>query len=183
MGSTRVGGMVEGPALQAGYKISSWPPVEEGATSSWSNKEDGKKSQAWQRGPIMHRVRNYCEWIPFLYVNSINVPWHRIQISHCLIPLFQKNKSYGVNKPFAYILWCTSSSHMAYFFLLLFFLNTSPFQLELTFYCSVHSKNSSTLDVSPSFHSIWPTYSSWKLEVRYILWKISDTIYLKGLPH
>ncbi len=58
---TRVGGMGEGSALQAGNKISSWSPAEEEVTALWSNKEDGKKSQAWQRGPIVHRVCKYCE--------------------------------------------------------------------------------------------------------------------------
>jgi hypothetical protein len=111
MGSNRVGGMGEGPALQAGNKASSWSPAEEGATSSWSSKKDGKKSQAWQRGPIMHRVHNYCEWLPFLYVNGISVPWHCIYLI-VLFALFQENKSYG-NKPFAFILWSTALSHLA----------------------------------------------------------------------
>ncbi len=58
MGSTRVGGMGEGPAPQAERKISSWSPAGEETTAPWSNREDGKKSQAWQRGPIVHRVHN-----------------------------------------------------------------------------------------------------------------------------
>ncbi len=70
MGSTRVGGMGEGQALQVGSKISSCSAAEEEATLPWSNQEDWKKSPAWWRRPIVHRVRNYCEQLPFLYVNS-----------------------------------------------------------------------------------------------------------------
>jgi hypothetical protein len=44
MGSTREGGMGEGPALQAGSKTSSSSAAEEGATPPWSNQEDWKKS-------------------------------------------------------------------------------------------------------------------------------------------
>ncbi len=44
-GVNPVGGMGERPAPQAGNNISSCSPSEEGATASWSNKEDGKKGQ------------------------------------------------------------------------------------------------------------------------------------------
>ncbi len=40
MGSTQEGGMGEGPALQAGSKVSSSSGAEEGATLPWSNQED-----------------------------------------------------------------------------------------------------------------------------------------------
>jgi hypothetical protein len=40
-----VGGTGEGKALQAGLQDNQLSPAEEGATSSWSNKGDGKKSQ------------------------------------------------------------------------------------------------------------------------------------------
>jgi hypothetical protein len=53
--------MGEGQALQVESKISSSSAAEEGATPPWSNQEDKKKSPAGQRGPIVHRVRTYCE--------------------------------------------------------------------------------------------------------------------------
>jgi hypothetical protein len=46
MGSTQAGGKGQGPAPQAGSKISSWTPTGEETTASWSNKKEGKKSQA-----------------------------------------------------------------------------------------------------------------------------------------
>ncbi len=59
------GGMGEGLALWTGSKISSWTAAEEGATLSWSKQDDWKKSPAWQRWPIVHRVRNHCvQWCP-----------------------------------------------------------------------------------------------------------------------
>jgi hypothetical protein len=61
MGSTQEGGVGEDPAAQARSKGSSWAPTGEETTASWSNRMEGKESQAWQGGPIVHRVRKYCE--------------------------------------------------------------------------------------------------------------------------
>ncbi len=51
MGSTQVGGMREGPAPQAGSKISSQPPARKESTAPWSRKKMGRRVSCDKEDP------------------------------------------------------------------------------------------------------------------------------------
>ncbi len=75
----------------------------EGVNSTMEQEEEGKKSQAWQRGPIVHRVRITLMF--FVRACKYYQATMHVEFVVIFVYLFQENKSYGV-KPFAFILWC-----------------------------------------------------------------------------
>ncbi len=57
MGSTWVGGVEGGPGSPSREQDKQSTASRGGDNSIMEREEAGKKSQAWQRGPIVHRVR------------------------------------------------------------------------------------------------------------------------------
>ncbi len=70
MGLTQGGGMREGPSPPDRELDKLSTASREGVNSSMEQEEDGKKSQAWQRGPIVHRV-SIALMLLSAYVNII----------------------------------------------------------------------------------------------------------------
>ncbi len=97
------GGDEGGPGPPDGERDKQSTASREGVNRNMEQEEEGKKSQAWQRGPIVHRVSILL--MIFAYVCKYYQAVMRIEINVIFVYLFQENKSYG-NKPFAFILWC-----------------------------------------------------------------------------
>jgi hypothetical protein len=120
MGSTRGGGWGR-PGPPSGEHDQQLTTSRRGDNSLMEHEKDGKKSQTWQRGPIVHRVR-IINVFNVLYKCILTVPvciFNAVELSFIVSPLsclFQENKLYG-DKPFAFILWCMSSSHLAHLIL------------------------------------------------------------------
>jgi hypothetical protein len=66
----------------------------EGVNSSMEQEEEGKKSQAWQRGPIVHRVSITLMF--FVRACKYYQATMHVEFVVILVYLFQENKSYGV---------------------------------------------------------------------------------------
>ncbi len=97
-------------AHPVGSKISSWSTTVEETRRQWGNQEDNQdiKNSSYTEFVILWNG-DCCS-----VVNSYNKCVNVIQCL-ILIALFQKNKSYGSKKPFAFILWCTQESRRAQF--------------------------------------------------------------------